>query len=270
MLRFVGHGVFGVALLVLALGGCNSANTDAPAADDVHAESWLLTHGAEAAEDVDSCKGCHAIDFAAENFGPGDVCMSCHNASPEDYPAGCVSCHGRPPAVGAHAAHNGLASVNNICSPCHADGGSGSPAHFNGITNVAIGAPYDAKTGGPGEYNLDGTCSGVSCHGGQDTPDWLLAFGNSINVETDCTSCHAYGTAQYNSYYSGWHDAHVGGPGSCLDCHNPAALAADHFSGLDTPVFEGNPAATISGSSIISYNPATKSCNPTCHITAKW
>jgi predicted CxxxxCH...CXXCH cytochrome family protein len=116
--------------------------------------------------------------------------------------------------------------------------------------------------------NPDNTCSGVSCHGGQITPDW---WTGSIEVETECTSCHAFGSTQYNSYYSGEHDTHVlVNDMPCTVCHNPAPLAADHFSGLDTPEFEGDPGDTISGSSIRSYNSATNSCTPTCHFIAKW
>lgn len=259
-------------LLAFTLTGCSDGNSDAPAAvNAVHGGGWLVEHRDEGAADVEGCKGCHAIDFVADNASTVVVCMSCHSASPEDYPSGCNSCHGRPPVIGAHTPHNGLASVNNICFPCHEDGGSGSKAHFNWVTDVAIGAAYDAKTGGPAVYNPDGTCSGVSCHGGQDTPDWILAGSNSINVETDCTLCHASGTVQYNSYISGEHDLHVGGERIlCTACHNPAALAADHFSGLGTQEFEGDPGATISGSAILSYNPANNSCTSICHERGTW
>ena len=266
MIRYIGQGVL-VALLALVLGGCNSASSDAPAVNAVHLEDWLIEHGSEAAEGVKGCKGCHTIDFSADSHSSVVACMSCHTDSPEDYPSGCNSCHGKPPVMGAHTEHNDLSSINNICSTCHEDGGSGSGAHFNWVTDVTMGAAYDAKTGGPAVYNMDGTCSGVSCHGGQDTPDnWALDGGNSINVETDCTLCHAYGTAQYNSYNSGRHYVHIiDGLISCTACHNPTELAVDHFSGLGTQEFEGDPGATISGSSISYYNPATNSCTTTCH-----
>jgi len=257
-------------LLPFTLTGCSDGNSDGPAGNAVHGKGWLVEHGVAAAADVERCKGCHTIDFVVGSHSSGDVCMSCHNASPEVYPSGCISCHERPPVVGAHIPHNSLASVNNICFPCHEDGGSGSKAHFNGVANVTIGAVYDAKTGSPAVYNQDGTCSGVSCHGGQDTPIWVLVGDNSINVETDCTSCHAHGTAQYNSYYSGWHDVHINMNFLCTDCHNPVALAVDHFSGLGTQELEGDPGATISGSSIRSYEPTTNSCTPTCHGRARW
>ena len=38
------------------------------------AGGWLLAHVTEAREDVDSCNGCHAIDFAGDTLLPGDVC----------------------------------------------------------------------------------------------------------------------------------------------------------------------------------------------------
>jgi predicted CxxxxCH...CXXCH cytochrome family protein len=253
-------------LLPFSLTACSDSNSSAPPVDGTHPPGWLCDHGADAAADIATCKGCHPVDFG-DDYANGIVCMSCHTSSPEVNPSGCISCHGKPPDVGAHLAHNDAASIHDICSTCHEDGGSCNENHFNGVVDVAIEAVYDAETGGPAVFNLDATCDGVSCHGGQTTPDW---FNGSIVVDTQCGSCHIYGMTQYNSYYSGFHQSHVPVNNGCTVCHNPVPLSAAHFSGLDTPEFEGDPGDTISGSAIISYNPASKSCNPSCHATARW
>jgi predicted CxxxxCH...CXXCH cytochrome family protein len=266
--------------------GCEACHNDRTAHPSVGAKDkthWygnMYTH-ADVTDFVTMCTPCHGAHLGGQaDGGVGPACTECHRADPVANP-GCVSCHGLPPngmlpagdtqpnRPGQHIQHTGLISTDaaQSCGGCHP--GSGSNAHFNGTTDMAIAAVYDAKTGGPAIHNQGSTCAGVSCHGGQTTPDW---WTGSIDVDTECTACHAYGSTQYNSYYSGEHDTHVLDNGiACTACHNPAALATDHFSGLDTPVFEGEPGATISGSSIKSYDPATGYCATTCHyFTTIW
>jgi predicted CxxxxCH...CXXCH cytochrome family protein len=141
---------------------------------------------------------------------------------------------------------------------------------------VAFLATYDAQTGASSFDNSAAlNCSNVSCHGGQATPDWQTG---AIDVDTQCSNCHAQGTAQFNSYNSGEHQFHVGGLGLlCTFCHNTTSLAVNHFTALATSAMEGPASATIGGGSTLisagNYDPATQSCSPNtgiCHGTRTW
>ena len=206
---------------------------------------------------------------AAEIQAIADVLPPAASGTPTgpDY-SDCTACHGQPPngsaypnEAGAHATHQALAGVGTNCDVCH------SGASHNGTIDINIKSAYNAKSGVAG-LNPDGsdTCVNVSCHGGKTTPDW---FTGSLNVNTDCKSCHASGTGQYNSYYSGKHGEHSGR--ACTDCHNTSTLAVNHFSRLDTTTMEGPASATIGGgsTSISSYNASTKTCVG-CHGSATW
>jgi predicted CxxxxCH...CXXCH cytochrome family protein len=180
----------------------------------------------------------------------------------------CGSCHGLPPADSAHAAHRALPGVGTNCAVCHTS--SSAVTHNDGWVDLAIAATYNAKSGAAAE-NPNGTpsCVTVSCHGGQTTPDW----GNgTINVNTQCTSCHARGTTQYNSYNSGQHGRSDHTRQACTACHNTTTLAANHFSRLDTPTMEGPASATVGGGStrVNSYNASTKTCTTSCHGSERW
>ena len=168
----------------------------------------------------------------------------------------CGSCHSLPPTgdtAGAHAVHTVLNGIDNTCVNCHADA-----IHQDGWVDLGFAAKWDAKSGAATD-NGDGTCSSISCHGGQTTPDWATG---SINVDTQCQSCHANGTSQYNSYSSGEHNKHVNSEGfACTECHDSAKLAVGHFSDLSTPGFEQPAAATLKSS--LNYN--SQNCAISCH-----
>ena len=182
----------------------------------------------------------------------------------------CTDCHGQPPAgisfpdtAGAHVVHAalGLGSTVPSCGACH-DGAT----HLNGNTDLGFPAGFDAQ-GGPATDNGDGTCSSTKCHGGQTTPDW---WNGSINVNIQCTSCHARGTSQYNSYNSGEHSKHVRSEGfACTECHSTSKLANGHFSNLQTTTFELAPGDTIGGSDTTigsRWNDSSNTCsNLSCH-----
>ena len=126
--------------------------------------------------------------------------------------------------------------------------------------DVVLLMTYDAKTG-VAAYNAAGdTCSKVSCHGGKTTPTWLTG---SLDVNTQCDSCHELGTAaqtpEYNSYYSGRHSTHVS-RAECSVCHDVSKLVTEHFIGLNTPGFEGGPASTIAD--VIGYDAGASTCSP--------
>jgi len=201
---------------------------------------------------------------AAEVQAIADV-LPAGNGGP-DY-SDCTACHGQPPngtsfpnTRGAHAVHQALSGVGTNCSICHQNAG------HNGNVDLGFPAAYNAKSG-PATDNLDGTCSNIICHGGQRTPDW---WTGTINVNTDCNSCHTRGTTQYNSQNSGQHGRSEHRNRACTDCHNTAKMT-NHFGNLTTTSFEANPAATIGGGStrVGSYSNGTCS-NIACHGSERW
>lgn len=190
--------------------------------------------------------------------------------APDPGPTDCNACHGQPPSdpavAGAHTVHDALPTIGGDCGVCH----DGAP-HMSGAVELFFPATYDAKSGMATD-NLDGTCSNISCHGGQSTPDW---WNGAIDVNSDngCRSCHAQGTAEYNSYNSGKHYKHVVSKGyGCTDCHNTGKLATGHFASLDTPAMEGQAASTIGGGStrVSSYDSGSGNCTTSCHGSKRW
>jgi predicted CxxxxCH...CXXCH cytochrome family protein len=105
--------------------------------------------------------------------------------------------------------------------------------HLDNVVEIFFETAYTAKSGGTPTYDgSSNTCKNVSCHGGQTTPSWLTG---SIDVNTNCTLCHAYGTTQYNSYFSGHHSFHLTEVGtSCTECHDTNNLATVHFTNLSS------------------------------------
>ncbi len=246
-------------------------------ATSVHPVSWgtgsqlIINHSPYVATNSSTaCQNnyCHGSTLTGvTNSGPG--CNSCHVNGVFPFTAtGCVSCHGSPPTT--PDAHNTVTghfapqvTLPDGCNTCHNGAGSGTIYHFDGIVEVNIMSPvYNAETG-TAVYNSDNTCSNVSCHGGQTTPNWTTG---SLDVNTSCTSCHTYGTAaqtpQYNSFYSGQHNFHVNIQGfGCTDCHSTVYLAVNHFTNLNTSVMEGPASATLLDT--LNYNGV--SCSPSCH-----
>lgn len=259
-------------------------------------------HAAEARDRFqESCSACHKISDAS--IGP--ACRSCHTAGDPLTTTGCRSCHGNPPdgssypnVAGTHKSHDALPDVEGNCGVCHSGAGSGTQENhfYDRQVDVRIASTYDAKDGDASYGSGGRTCSEVSCHGGQTTPDWRQE--NAINVNDQCGKCHALGTAQYNSYFSGRHSLHlVGKDGDddevdddsvtslidptkntqvkgCTDCHSKDKLMASHFTALDTPAMEGPASATIAGGGTKipegKWNPETQSCEPTCHGRETW
>ncbi len=228
-----------------------------------------------------ACVLCHGATLRGPaEGGVGPACTSCHTALQAGIlpiPGTCTSCHGKPPAVGSHTIHNSLAGITDACATCHNGAGSGTIRHNNGTIDVSFATPFNAR-GSTAVFNADNSCTNVSCHGGITTPAW----GGSINVATDCASCHTRGTAaqtpQYNSYYSGRHALHLDQIGLiCSDCHDMSVSSggASHFSGLGTPGFELAPRFTIR---VPGYATTPGSCTPTsgsysigvCHGTKSW
>jgi len=160
-------------------------------------------------------------------------------------------------------------------------------SHADLTADVLFSSTYRADPNIAITYNSGaGTCSAVSCHGGQTTPDWKAP--NSINVASACSMCHEAGTGpspvtpQYNSYYSGYHTSHLTGFANniykvlnsgvsiaCTNCHNPVTLSLKHFVGLDTPALD--PAGdTVGGTTkLTAYDKSLKTCTQSCHIVPR-
>jgi predicted CxxxxCH...CXXCH cytochrome family protein len=252
---------FNVTIGTLAFGceDCHEINT-------AHPVPWLApaTSGHQTAGNMPSaCALCHGVNLEG---GTGPACSFCHTSGSPLTETGCTSCHGAPPTgsvtpneEGAHTEHNALPAGTGSCGTCHSGAGTGTSNHFNGLTDVAFLPAYDAKSG-PALHNANGTCSSVSCHGGQVTPSWLTG---SIDVNTGCTSCHRSRNAsdQYNSYFSGRHRDHISEEGIfCTECHDTAKLSAVHFTDLETT------AMNEAGLTIIdAANYTGSTCTITCH-----
>ena len=265
---------FRLLLLIglVAFVGCgtpNDKNTfDADAGR--HLDGWVVAeHVAAARSDSDSCAECHGTDFSGGKSGV--ACAECHLNGFPLTKANCASCHANPPTgaaapnrIGAHWAHYSLPANVNMCDSCHSGAGTGREKHFNGTNDIKFLSAYSAKSGTAGR-NADGTCSNISCHGGQKTPAWLS--GAPIDVNTQCTLCHVFGTSQYNSYNSGRHDTHANVYRfACTRCHDTSLLQVEHLTRLDTTVIEGDPAKTMDSS--LQYVSGT--CLPACHNQRPW
>ncbi|MCK9419256.1 MAG: CxxxxCH/CxxCH domain-containing protein [Nitrospirae bacterium] len=244
--------------------GCEGASCHAT--NTAHPVPWkwaTATSHQTAGNMTNACVLCHGVALAG---GAGPACSTCHTAGSPLTQTNCTSCHGKPPTgavspnvAGKHGKHDALANITGVCNTCHNGAGTNTANHdySGGVVNVAfLGTTYNAKTG-TASYNAGGfTCSNVSCHGGQTTPSWLTG------TITLCTSCHAFGTSQYNSYDSGEHSKHLVDVGAdCIDCHDTSKLATVHFNDLNTTIM------LQSGQTMTNvYNTSGKYCAFTCHL----
>jgi predicted CxxxxCH...CXXCH cytochrome family protein len=272
-------------------GGPGAANHAVPYLDPDHL-------GVDQAGFDSNCSNCHAVSGSSP-VSSAPACQVCHTAGSPLSPTGsfgdCSSCHGYPPdggltaypnVAGAHVVHLGLDGTGTPvdCDTCHNLLGFVTQAHYDRANgrpgaggrvppgDLAFNSTYNAQSGASSFDNTALTCTNVSCHGGQTTPNWQTG---TINVNTQCTACHAFGTTQYNGFSSGQHNRHVNNLGySCTVCHNTTTLAPNHFTDLATHAMEGPASATIGGGSTNipsgSYNPSTRSCNPSCHGSETW
>jgi len=264
--------------------GSTGAAHAVPFNDDTHYDETTATFAG-------ACDACHDVSDPSTKVGP--ACSTCHAAGSPLTNSNCTSCHAAPPdggapadaaypnIAGAHATHIALDSAGSpiSCDTCHNGLGSPTLNHYNRAKSrvapgdAAFTATYDAETGASSFDNSAAlSCSDVSCHGGQATPNWQTG---AIDVNNECTVCHASGTTQFNSYSSGDHDEDAHQILGCLVCHNTATLAVNHFTALSTPEMEGPASATVGGTGTLvsTYDPATGSCSPTtgvCHGTRTW
>ncbi len=212
-----------------------------------------------------SCIKCHSNLLVGVLPQVGD-CISCHDAPPSDIALDAK----QPRRARSHAIHMGLSELKNdklaACQFCHQNGGNGTSVHqryrtddsgnYSSSPVINIKSTF-AVSGSSASYTRTAssvTCSNVKCHGGLETPAWGTA-----NVE--CASCHSYGTAQHNSYYSGKHYYHLVTPQAfnCKDCHNiDMSVSGRHFSNLSSSTFNQLPIDTLR--SDMGLNKSKKSC----------
>ncbi len=204
-------------------------------------------------EAATACNMCHA-SVAAD--GTVDLAGGLHPNGTVDVSGGaCGSCHGNPPATGAHVAHYGLDGGSGFsdlstledrnpgatptsapqvyafgCGSCHP---IATGLHRNGTADVvlyeaaAAAGSLKSKASPTASYDrATGTCSGVYCHSsGQETPVYVTTPGWRSGETIGCAGCHSNPPA----YASG-------GAGSAT-ANSHLALADDgyefgHFLGM--------------------------------------
>ena len=138
--------------------------------------------------------------------------------------------------------------------------------------DVAFPATYDAQSGASSFDNSAAlSCSNVSCHGGQATPNWQDRHDRREHPVHELP--HVRHDAQFNSYNFGQPRTSSDHQVTCTICHNTTTLAVNHFTNLATPAMEGPASATIggAGTAITTWDHrATRSCTPTCHGVQTW
>jgi predicted CxxxxCH...CXXCH cytochrome family protein len=267
--------------------GPGAASHAVPFLDAAHIQSTPATF-------TSNCSNCHAVTGSSPAVA-APLCTICHTAGSPLTSINCTSCHATPPngAAGAvypniagnHAVHLALNSAGTpiSCNTCHNGLGTTTLNHYNranarsGLNalrippgDAAFLSAYNAKTGASlFDNSAVLSCANVSCHGGQATPNWQTGI---LDVNTQCASCHALGTVQFNSYNSGRHNLSQHRSRACTVCHNTTTLAVNHFTTLGTAAMEGPASATIggAGTNVNTYVAATRSCTPSCHATQTW
>jgi predicted CxxxxCH...CXXCH cytochrome family protein len=270
--------------------GCHSSGPGEPNhpvpffADTTHTQATTATFAG-------NCVTCHDATGTSTKSGP--ACTTCHISDPRNV-TNCTSCHADPPSggttaypnvAGAHAKHLALNNGTNpgtpvACATCHTGLGTGTLSHYNRTrpprsspASVAFVATiYNAKTGAAAFDNSSLLrCTNVSCHGGQAAPNWQTG---TLTVNTQCSSCHLYGTTQYNGPTSSNHNRSQHRSQACTICHNTTTLAVNHFTRLNSTAMEGPASATVGGTGTrVTYVPSSRSCTPSgsgCHGTETW
>lgn len=199
------------------------------------------------------------------------TCTSCHGDANRTAIAGAdANLKSAPPrgtkgetaattrAVGAHLSHVNTADMRATpiaCSECHVV--PTATNHSNGKVDMAFGTL--ARTGNAAPAWNGTTCTASYCHG--NFPGGNAAAAPNWTTDTmTCTSCHGAPPAT-GDHLRGNHQF------ACSGCHGTgySANAVNktlHINGVKN--------AGGAGSSITTWNPATKSCTPTCHGTETW
>ena len=294
---------------------------NAPHATDLFLDHTSVTQDTFT-DPIAGCSDCHAVSGTSP-LSAAPTCTTCHGEGLTGSITGnspltnlnCTSCHSQPPSgsvypnvAGGHSGHDALNSAGTPvdCDTCHAGLGSGGVDHYDRANarqgkndlrvppgDASFGATYAANPAALPFINTDLTCAGISCHGGQTTPDWQTGTidvhfdsGPGVTPVSGCRQCHVLGTAQgvpeYNSPFSGLHQTHLeqissspGGNALCTECHdmaNGSTGANNHFLFLSTlDLLEGPASETVIPAdkntvfSAGTYTVSTQTCTVTCH-----
>jgi predicted CxxxxCH...CXXCH cytochrome family protein len=249
-----------VVIMVLLVAACAEQRERPVCADcstTVHPPGWT-TPGSDAFHGKDLerrgwdfalCQGCHGQDFAGKPGAP--TCLGCHQKGP----TACDTCHGNPPATGAHAAHGAQALP---CTECHVVPQTwDEPGHILDENRAPIRSPrvtfgalanrdtVPSRRTAPAAWDADrGTCANVYCHGGilgdaaasAAQPVWnggpsQVACGGchgappASHAQSECAMCHPNAGAGTARHIDGKID--IGdNSGTCSACHGDAQSPA--------------------------------------------
>jgi len=226
--------IFGSIIII----SCSDIRENLPEAPDIamHKDGFINPgspnfHGnviRNANWDMNSCKQCHASNYAGGSTGSS--CFDCHSTA--DGPEACNTCHGEfadplkiaPPralngainpnerGVGAHTKHlfgNEMGIViectechiipSSFSDPIHIDDTPGAELVFGNFTklktNVPGGFNYQPSLGdfipNPSFNNTDGTCANTYCHGyfKNGNVDNIVSF-TAQSQGAACGTCH--------------------------------------------------------------------------------
>jgi predicted CxxxxCH...CXXCH cytochrome family protein len=244
------------------------------------------THPANA-----NCGGCHAgytatsVNKATHMNGALDVsamtCTSCHGAAGKTATAS-SPLYAAPPVdtagastsirVGAHQKHlvGGTYSSGMACKTCHANVGTYTSSHTNGVRDVgftgAANASLQKGTWTAGTGTAAGTCASTWCHGAvmsraggssggtMLTPSWTGSI-------TACTPCHGAppSTGRHTSVSS--HQSQ-----GCGACHTGYSSTAVN----KTLHVNGTRDVGGTGTRITSWNATSHTCSSSCHGSQTW
>jgi len=148
----------------------------------------------------------------------------------------CGECHEAVPVTGRHTVH--LINANATCGNCHPGAGNGSaiPAanHINGVINIGGTSTEIGSYSSPGIGDGYGTCSSISCHGGNNAV-WVK---KTEPAGLDCADCHG-GASDVDDFnylngttakisMSEWSAKGHGSKSlSCTSCHDTAVPHGD-------------------------------------------
>ncbi len=186
-------------------------------------------------------------------------CGSSREATTADAQTTCTTCHGMPPATGAHLAHvtpatSGSPAAEILqkafdCNQCHFKPHDvNDPGHIVQADGAAVPSPAQVRFDQPG--SLAGltakfdpktrVCSNVYCHGGNGVPSegsYTAPKWEDPPSAAFCGTCHGIPPANHASTITQL---------DCVKCHAPSATAT---GGVD-------PATHINGQFEINLPPS--------------
>jgi predicted CxxxxCH...CXXCH cytochrome family protein len=161
---------------------------------------------------------------------------ACDKAQPiaDRRPTDCATCHGFPPATGAHVVHveGGAFGKKFGCLHCHKDVHEvGEPDHILRADGRPVPPPAEVRFDDPGSLaaktepgvsrpaqptydRATATCSNIYCHGGTlkgPTPGVITSIGWNTRGTAGCGTCHGIPPAG--------HLASITSSLQCAQCH---------------------------------------------------